>query len=292
MLGAEVYSKAMEGLLESLQSLSGQAAKLVKRLASYKKLLSDPVNNVHERGEVLADVRRLVASFPAGEVRQRVEGWLAEESASVEQARAEFKFEFGRQLVAGLEGSGLAVKGQLPLLRVGLFTLRVDFDSGSATVFWGPEIEKVKSGLKPAPAELARTLRAYNERLKQKAVEPEKLARLIHTAYRRLCLFGGLADGTRVFLLDLLAEMVLLLQPEKFKLNPAQERFVEYPRIRFSYDLFRLKQAGVFEVGGDRMKLHVANFDATTEKAKALWVPDNEEGDGTHYSYVSFVKGN
>jgi hypothetical protein len=281
----------MEGLLESLRSLSGQATKLAKRLESYSKLLSDPVNNVHERAAVLADVRRLLPAFPPGEVRQQLEDWLAGESAAVEQGRAEFKFEFGRQLVAGLEGSGLSVKGQLPLLRVGLFTLRIDFDAGSATIYWGPEIEKVKSGLKPAPAELARTLKAYDERLKQKSVEPEKLARLVHAAYRRICLFGGLADGTRVFLLDLLSELVLLLQPEKFKLNPAQERFVEYPRIRFSYDLFRLKQAGRFEVAGDKMKLHVANFDATTEKAKALWVPDNEEGDGTHYSYVSFVKG-
>jgi hypothetical protein len=93
-----------------------------------------------------------------------------------------------------------------------------------------------------------------------------------------------------VFLLDLLSELVLLMQPESFRLNPAQEKFVEYPRVRFSYDLFRLKQAGAFTVGDVQLKLHVANFDATTEKAKALWVPDSEEGDGTHYSYISFGK--
>jgi hypothetical protein len=82
----------------------------------------------------------------------------------------------------------------------------------------------------------------------------------------------------------------MLQQPPGFRLNPTQEKFVEYPRIRFSYDLFRLRQAGQFQAGEDRLKLHVANFDATTEKAKALWVPDNEAGDGTHYSYVSFTR--
>jgi hypothetical protein len=281
----------MEGLVELLRSLSGHSLKMAKRLTAYRNLLSDPVNNAHERSRALADIYRLAQTFPDSEAKRRVEEWHKDELASVEQGRSEFRFEFGRQFVAGLDGSGMAVKGQLPLLRVGLFTVRVDFDAGSATVFWGPEIERLKAGLKLAPAGLARMLRAYNDRLKQKSVEPEKLARQLHTAYRRICLLNNLNEGTRVFLLDLLAELVLLLQPEGFKLNPAQEKFVEYPRIRFSYDLFRLKQAGVFEVGGDRMKLHVANFDATTEKAKALWVPDNEEGDGTHYSYISLSKG-
>jgi hypothetical protein len=280
----------MEGLVELLESLSGQAHKLAKRLVAYRPLLADPVNNATVRAKALEELARLAQAFPESEARARVLAWLKEESEAVAKSREEFRFEFGRRLVAGLEGSGLAVKGQLPMLRVGLFTLRTDFDAGTATVFWGPEIEKLKSGLKLVPAELARTLRAYYERLKEKSVEPGRLARLMHSAYQRILTLNNLAPGTRVFLLDLLAEITMLLQPPGFKLNPTQEKFVEYPRIRFSYDLFRLRQAGQFQVGEDRLKLHVANFDATTEKARSLWVPDNEEGEGTHYSYVSFMK--
>jgi hypothetical protein len=245
---------------------------------------------VHARARAIAELSGAIQVFPESEVRQKMAEWCRNESAAIEQSRAEFRFEFGRQLVTGLVGSGLTVRGQLPLLRVGLFTVRTDFEAGSATVFWGPEIEKLKSGLALAPAELAATLKKWNERLRQKSVDPAKLAGRLHAAYRRLCGLGGLSEGTRVFLLDLLSELVLLMQPESFRLNPAQEKFVEYPRVRFSYDLFRLKQAGLFAVGDVQMKLHVANFDATTEKAKALWVPDNEEGDGTHYSYISFSK--
>jgi len=281
----------MEGLVELLQSLSGQSQKLARRLVAYRGLLSDPLNNVHARPRAVAELSGAIQAFPDSEVRQRLAEWCRDESVAIEQSRAEFRFEFGRQLVAGLEGSGMTVKGQLPLLRVGLFTVRADFDAGSAAVFWGPEIEKLKSGLDLAPVGLAATLRKWNERLRQKSIEPAKLAAKLHVAYRRLCGFAGLNEGTRVFLVDLLSELVLLMQPESFRLNPAQEKFVEYPRVRFSYDLFRLKQAGALAVGDAQMKLHVANFDATTEKAKALWVPDNEEGDGTHYSYVSFVRG-
>jgi hypothetical protein len=289
----------MEGLVELLQSLSGQSQKLARRLVAYQGLLSNPTSNVHARARAIAELSGAIQAFPDSEVRQRLAEWCRGESAAIEQSRAEFRFEFGRQLVAGLEGSGMTVRGQLPLLRVGLFTVRTDFEAGSATVFWGPEIEKLKSGLALAPAELAATLRKWNERLRQKSVEPAKLAGRLHAAYRRFCGLGGLSEGTRVFLLDLLSELVLLMQPESFRLNPAQEKFVEYPRVRFSYDLFRLKQSGALAstapvgqraVGDVQLKLHVANFDATTEKAKALWVPDSEEGDGTHYSYISFGK--
>jgi hypothetical protein len=278
----------MEGLVELLQSLAGQSQKLARRLVAYRGLLSDPVNNVHARARAVAELSGAIQAFPDSEVRQKLAEWCRNEAAAIEQGRAEFRFEFGRQLVAGLEGSGMTVRGQLPLLRVGLFTVRADFEAGGAAVFWGPEIEKLKSGIALAPADLAATLKRWNERLRLKSVEPAKLAARLHAAYRRLCGFGGHNEGTRVFLLDLLSELVLLMQPESFRLNPSQDKFVEYPRVRFSYDLYRLKLAGAFAVGDMQLKLHVANFDATTEKAKALWVPNNEEGDGTHYSYISF----
>jgi hypothetical protein len=280
----------MEGLVELLHSLSGQSLKLARRLVIYRGLLSDPVNNVHARATAIAELNSVIQVFPDSEVRARLVEWCRTEAAAIEQGRAEFKFEFGRQLVAGLEGSGMIVKGQLPLLRVGLFTVRADFDAGRSTIFWGPEIEKLKSGLSLVPAELAETLRKWNERLRQKSIEPAQLASRLHAAYRRFCGLGGVPEGTRVFLLDLLSELVILMQPESFRLNPAQEKFVEYPRVRFSYDLFRLRQSGALTPGGVQLKLHVANFDATTEKAKALWVPNNEEGEGTHYSYISFGK--
>jgi len=280
----------MEGLVELLQSLAGQSQKLARRLVAYRGLLSDPVNNVHARARAVAELSGAIQAFPDSEVRQKLAEWCRNEAAAIEQGRAEFRFEFGRQLVAGLEGSGMTVRGQLPLLRVGLFTVRADFEAGTAAIFWGPEIEKLKSGIALAPAELAATLKKWNERLRLKSVDPAKLAARLHAAYRRFCGVGRLNEGTRVFLLDLLSELVLLMQPESFRLNPVQDKFVEYPRVRFSYDLYRLKLAGAFAVGEAQLKLHVANFDATTEKAKALWVPNNEEGDGTHYSYISFGK--
>ncbi|MEO0051344.1 MAG: hypothetical protein ABIK11_02195 [candidate division WOR-3 bacterium] len=280
----------MEGLSGVLKELARRSQLLVKRLNSYQVLLQEPVANAHERARALAEIEKLGNGFPDGEVRQKLLAWLDSERAQVEEAKSEFRFEFGKRLIAGLEGSGLVVRGQLPVLRIGFFTIRADFERGRATIFWGPEIEEIKSGIPLEPVGLARLVRSYQESLKAKGVrEPEEfLARLL-AAYRRRCTAEGLAEGERVLLSDLLAELVLLSQPESFRVNPVRENFVEYPRIRFSYDLYLLKRSGVRAVAGQELRLTVANFDATAKKSRALWVPDSEEGDGTYYSYIAFV---
>ncbi|MEO0086030.1 MAG: hypothetical protein ABIK37_05310 [candidate division WOR-3 bacterium] len=278
----------MEALSSLLAELVGHSQKLAKRLAAYEKLGAKEGGEVFARERALTEMAALIEAFPAADVRQRLVEWYAAETQVVQELKEQARFEFGQQLAAALVGSGMAVRGQMPVLRIGLFTLRAELEVGTATVFWGPEIEKLRGGLKLDPAGLAAVLRNWNESLRKKAAAPEEFVRKLHAAYRRSCLAGGVAEGGRVFLVSVLAELVMMMQPESFRVNPAKEKFVEYPRVRFSFDLFRLRQAGIAAAGEVRLRLHVANFDATTEKSRAVWVPDNEDGEGTHYSYISF----
>ncbi|MGQ9677668.1 MAG: hypothetical protein ACUVUD_00080 [bacterium] len=280
----------MEGLIGLLKDTALRSQKVAKLLTNYGRLTGEPVRNAYERERLLVEIEQVAEGFAESGVKEKVRAWLAEEKKRVADAKDEFKFEFGRQLLLGLEGSGLSVKGQLPFLRWGFFSVRVDFTNGRATIFWGPEIERLKSGVKLEPLGLAKLLRSYEESLKKRAIkEPQEFVDRVFVAYRRICLARNLVEGERIFLVDLLSEMVFLMQPPGFKVNPVRERFVEYPRIRFSYDLHLLKRSGVRTVGNRNFRLTVANFDATGEKTKALWVPDNEEGEGTYYSYISFV---
>lgn len=280
----------MEGLAGVLKELVRRAQQVVKRLDHYQGLLKEPVANAYERARVLAEIEKLVAGFPEGELREKLSGWLESERAQIEEAKSEFRFEFGKRLIAGLEGSGLTVRGQLPLLRVGLFTIRADFECGRAAIFWGPEIEQLKTGVPLEPLGLARLVRTYQESLVSRGIKEPAiyLERLWH-AYQLICRVQGVAEGERVLLSDLLAGLVLSSQSESFRIDPVRDNFVEYPRIRFSYDLYLLKRSGVRAVAGHELRLTVANFDATAKKSRALWVPDSEEGDGTYYSYIAFV---
>jgi hypothetical protein len=281
----------MEGLLDRILGVAAAGQQLAKRLKNYERLLEDPVGNASARARALAEFEGSVQAYPDSELKRELGLWLAGERESVTRDQDEARFRFGAELGKELDKLGLKVRGQLPVLRAGMFSLRVDFGTGDATVFWGPEVERLKSGLGLKPAELARTLQRWTEDLHKRALEPARLRKLMAEAYRRLQTLGSVEQGTRLLLSDVLAEMVLLMQPKGFRQDPAKARFVEYPRVRFSYDLYRLRSAGDVVPGEERMRLHVANFDSTLDKTRALWVPDNEEGEGTHFSYVSFGGG-
>ncbi len=279
----------MEELFLLLTRLATNSQKLLQRLAGYRKLLAEPVNNAYYREKELVVLANLITEFPEAEVRSILTKWLEEERMRVEKDKEEFRFGFGQRLATGLEQSNLRLRGQLPVLRVGMFSLRLDFAQGRGQLFWGPEVERLKVLSRLVPEELVKVLVQWTNSLKENSEEPERLLKGIINAYHKVCLVQGVTVGGRVALLDVLGELVLAMQPKAFRANPAQENFREYPRFRFSYDLYRLKTSGELSKIEAKFKLHVATFDATTDKTKALWVPDNEEGEGTYYSHVSFV---
>ncbi len=276
----------MEGLLARLRDAAASSQKLQKRLTAYRRLLDRPIDNAFARDRELAAIGRAVEDFPDGGLKKQLADWLESESRSVSEHRDEFRFRFGTELAASLKQAGLSAHGQLPVLRVGLFTVRVDFDSGKATVYWGPEVEKLKTGLPLSPEGLSRALKSWTEDLKSKSIPPDKFRRMLVEACHRVATIKGLGPGVRVSLTDVLAELVMMMQPPSFRADPSKTRFAEYPRVRFSYDLYRLRSAAPADEAV-KLRLHVATFDATTRKTTALWVPDNAEGEGTHYAYVS-----
>jgi hypothetical protein len=82
-----------------------------------------------------------------------------------------------------------------------------------------------------------------------------------------------------------LSEFVLLKQSKRFYVDPQKSHFREYSRAKLSYLLYLLKKSAVQEKD---LKLYVATFDATVDKMHSIWIPENEEGEGTYYSHISF----
>ena len=90
-------------------------------------------------------------------------------------------------------------------------------------------------------------------------------------------------------IIEVLNEFVFIKQPQKFFNDPKKENFKDYPRIKLSYLLYILRKSNN---AGKGLKFYVANFDATGDKKNSIWIPDNDEGDGTYYSYISIEAEN
>lgn len=280
----------MEGLAAVVRDIGLKYSRLAKYLGEYRRVAGSDSGGLYQKQALLTRIRVLVDAVPDSVVKEQLCDWCRNEAATIEQEREEFKFRFTREVVTTLRELGMEVRGQIPLLRVGFFTVKVDLQQGTGVIYWGPEIERLRDKVSLVPTELATVLQEYRQRLLERAdTELPKFIKVLYSAYRRCCLWADVPLGTRIPLADMLRELVMMMQPPAFQIDPVRATFVEYPRVQFSYDLFRLRQAGLVEVGGTKLRLHVATFDATAEKMRALWVPDNERGEGTHYSHISFV---
>jgi hypothetical protein len=291
----------MEKWLLLLREVSKRVKPLTKKLESYAKIKESAKGglNIHLLEKSLNDIKKLLTNFPDAEIKSSLLKWTEEETGFIKKTKEEFRYKFGNELKELLEKDGIALKGQLPVLRAGFYTLRLDFELGFAGFFWGPEIQTIKAKIPFSVQEIYQALHNFNEQIKKRATPANDFLKNLQHAYERYTSFNNIAYGNKVLLIDLLSELVLISQPASFRADPAKGKFREYSRIQFSYDLYSLKKidpspisspTGGGRTGGGQIKfrLSVATFDATTDKAKSIWVPDNEQGDGTYYSYIAF----
>lgn len=278
----------MENLIEFLKITTKKTHDLTKRLKAYQALKAKGASNLPVLEKNLAVIKGLLTDFPDAAVKDSVLSWYTEEASAINKAKEEFRFNFGTTLKGLLEAEGISLRGQLPILRAGFFTLNLIFDLGSAVLSWGPEIETIKSRIPLIPEAINQAIKNFMGQLQKKEFDPLAFLKKLHQAYKRYTTFNNLTYGTKVFLVDLLPELAFLSQSEGFRLDPAKKRFREYSRIQFGFDLYRLKKSEVHTIENHKFKLSIATFDATTEKKRSLWVPDNEQGEGTYYSYIAF----
>ncbi len=257
-------------------------------LQDYEKLLTDPVANAYLIQKKFSEVEKKIAALSASDLDARLSEWQSSEQAKIEKAKDDFRFQFGQQLRESFEKEGIKLRGQYPLLRVGMFTLKLNFDLGEATLFFGPEVEKLRSRIALHPQSVHDAVKEYDAQMRS-GTEMETAYEDVLGAYGRCLAVAGRARGEKVPIVDVLKEYVFLKQSRGFALDARRENFRGYPRIALCYMLYALRMKKAAEQG---MRLHVATFDATVDKSRSFWVPDNEDGDGTHYEYISFEPQN
>ncbi|MEO0092849.1 MAG: hypothetical protein ABIK67_01135 [candidate division WOR-3 bacterium] len=278
----------MENWGQRLKEVSKKSQVLAKRIESYLKTKESAGKEFSLIEKRLNEIKKILADYPCVEIKTNLSTWLTAEAEALKTIKDEFRYKFGSELRDLLAKDGIALKGQLPVLRVGFYTLKLDFELGFATLFWGPEIQTIKSKIPLSVPTIYETIHSFNERIKRHLTPPKDFLKNLIRAYERYTKLNNIPAGEKVLLIDLLSELVLLSQPASFRADPAKDKFREYSRIQFSYDLYNLKQRENFVIGKHRLRLGVATFDATTDKTKSIWVPDNEQGDGTFYSYLVF----
>jgi len=259
----------MEDILKDINTRISNLSVVKKHLLNYSKTASP-----FHRKRILREIKSLLEK----DVKVKgIEEWIKNEEEKISSEERLWRANFGNELSKLLQNENLILKGQYPVLKSKFYTIKISFEIGSANLYWGNESELIASNIPLSPEKVYSAIKRVNDVIMKRRFDIKKFLENLVIAYKRL-----ISEGKeKVLLTEVLREITILQQPKAFRENPVRKNFVEYPRYLFSYDLYRLRREGVGQV-----RLSVATFDATTDKSTAIWVPDDEEGNGTYYSYI------
>lgn len=253
----------------------------------YERTKENPVDNVYMLEKKIGEIERIIPELPDFELKRTLSTWLNKEKEEIATFKEDFRFKFGKEFTALFSKEGKKIKGQYPIIRVGFYTLKMNFQFGEAVLFFGPEIEKIKSKIPLEPSTIFETIKKYDDELRTIKSTPEEIFKGLYKAYSRRLKLNNKSFGEKLLITEVLNEFVILKQSAKFLIDPQKANFHEYSRVKLSYLIYCLKKSNLLEKG---LRLHVATFDATVDKMHSFWVPENEDGEGTHYSHISFQR--
>lgn len=276
-------NEKLKDIEETLKKTHSQLGKILKLAKECSRLYENPIDNAYKIDSLTKKLKEIVEKIDFDKT------FLIESISplkdAAEKLKEDFKFEFGRELEKELKSKGFGLRGQFPTLYTNFYTIKTDFQTGKAVVSFGPET--LKTGIKLKPEELALSIEQIDNELKHNILEQEELLKKIYGAWERTnC--RNRPSGLSTPIIEVLGQLVFLIQPKKFFINPVRRNFIEYSRAKFGYDLYRLKETNATKINGKELSLITATFDATAKKEGYIWVPINERGDGTTYSYMSF----
>jgi len=277
----------MHDILDRLKKMSRDVQGIVKTMIKYNETIVDPIDNVYLMEKHCVVLGKRINELPPGAVKDELTQWIAIENKRINENKEEFRIQFGQKLHKLFKEKGIEIKGQYPLLRVGMFTLKLDFEFGQVTLFFGPEIDRVKSGIAIHPQVVFKTVLDQDKALRSMDRTPEEYLIDLYHAYMRVLQLHKQSFGERTLITEVLREFIVMQQSRKFFMDPQKVHYREFSRNKLAFILYQIKQAGASERG---LHFHVATFDATTNKLQSFWIPENEQGEGTHYSMVSFEK--
>lgn len=270
----ELLSKSVINIQEIVRS--------IKKIEVWEK---DRYNNVYFIEKTINDLKNKLNTISASnDTRVIIENWLNEYCTRLESDKSELKRKFGIALENILKEKGIELKGQYPELKAGFYTIEVDFEKSKATIWYGPKQENMAQSRLSA-TEVAKQLENVDKILSQRTFNEEYFVKQIYESYKRTISRTGQKEGEYAPILQVLVDYVFLTQDKRFYTDPQKEYFKGYGRALFSYDLYRLHHRRILD---KELSLVVATRANTLKRDSFLWVPTDDKGNGTVYSYIYF----
>jgi hypothetical protein len=274
---------------EYLKILSKDGAN-IKNILSYKKSIdklieTDPLANFHKIKKNMIGIEKTLKQSRLDEfIKEGIEQYLQPIKAKIPEWEDSVHKSFGQKLEEALKQSGFELEGHYPNLKVLFYTLEVNLDNNTVTIWFGPLQEKLKT-CKLIPEDIVKELKDNHNKITQQRFDDKTFSSYLYEAYKISSYRNELKIGDQIKIRDILSEFAFLIQDNTFKINPIKNRYKDYGSVFFAYDLCKLKERNI---ENHELNMITATRAFTAKRSDFLWIPSNEKGDGNYVSHIKF----
>jgi len=259
-------------LSETLQAELEKHPKPQKAFKDLQKILEKPDFTPMKARKAFATMRKEAAEVP------QTEDYFAQIEEAIAERERQIKSRIGREIHEALQAEGLSLAGQYPRFQCSFFSMELAIAKDQATLWYGPEQEKLAQVKHNAP-DIAEAILKARRKLAYAWTEDDFLAQL-RSSYKALLAQVGPSESLP--LIDVLAQIAFDLsrKDKRFQEDPRPRYFADYGRENFSYDLFRTREKHAYS-------LRVTTRLDTRQRSGYLWIPKSESTEGTTFASIS-----
>lgn len=169
-----------------------------------------------------------------------------------------------------------------------LFVIKVDMRRKQVDMTFSRQPvtdKKIKLDVEQVVAAFERARREICER----TVDLNALLGELFEAYNRVLKLSDKPMGTRAIIVDCYRELIMVRQPASFRKTPSKQKFLDYPKTHFAYDMIELRRQKNMIYQGHRLNLGTATIEVGSDSARAMFLA-TDANEGQFIQHLYFTK--
>jgi hypothetical protein len=258
------------GLGEVRRQLAGEVKlrqAVIKPLDQAQRALKDAHKNAVALHEATAQLENAPEEI---ELPDNYDNLVKALRGVADENLAELEFTFARDLREAFSAISITLDGPPNKLIAELFLIEPDLRKKQVTITFSRQL-----ATKPVKLDVEKVVGAYQKAYKdicERKVDYAELLGELYEAYVRVLKLSDKKMGTRIPILEVFRELVIVRQPLAFRKDPNKGRFVDYPKTHFAYDMLKLRQSQKLAHNGHRLNLGTATIDVGADSSKAIFL--------------------
>ncbi len=123
----------------------------------------------------------------------------------------------------------------------------------------------------------------------ERNVDLKSLLGELFEAYNRILKLTEKQTGTRTIIVDCYRELIMVRQPASFRKTPSKQKFLDYPKTHFAFDMMQLRRSGQLTFDEHRLNLGTATIDVGSDSARAMFLA-TDANEGQFIQHLYFTK--